>query len=429
MSKQALILLSALSALALCACSKENTAGNGNRWVSLSQNVKSATDVIENFYAYGDANCVMAYGKESVTFSVAAHEVLAATLEYGDVAPSAPQAATAEILWYEPETTYQRLVTWDASAKTCTTETASTGLASTIAASITESNGEKMLTVSGISGSGNAVVAIKDANGTILWSFHIWVPMEEPKAITYSNSQGDFNMLGMYIGALKSAKQYTSGYELSGTLYQWGRKDPLSRPLNVKIENGAYDGTTSRFANPTSSNLNMAAPLSEDVVADLRTSVQNPMTFFTGSSEDGTWINSTDDLWSSTVKTVFDPSPAGYIVAPLSLYSSIIANGFYRSEDNLGYYTMNGSEVKDFFAKSGTRKNAGAHDYVTISSSYCQYVWTADKYSSSKANRLCRESTSTKGKICGYAVRCIEYKKPSGSEASGENINDNTGKW
>lgn len=65
---------------------------------------------------------------------------------------------------------------------------------------------------------GNAVIAAKDANDNILWSWHIWFT-DQPQSHVYNNNAG--TMMDRNLGATSA----TVG--AFGLLYQWGRKDPF----------------------------------------------------------------------------------------------------------------------------------------------------------------------------------------------------------
>ena len=74
---------------------------------------------------------------------------------------------------------------------------------------------------------GNALIAAKDENGTILWSWHIWMT-DAPQEQVYYNDAGV--MMDRNLGAT-SAIPGEPG--LMGLRYQWGRKDPFMGELNT----------------------------------------------------------------------------------------------------------------------------------------------------------------------------------------------------
>ena len=79
---------------------------------------------------------------------------------------------------------------------------------------------------------GNAVIAAKDASGSILWSWHIWLT-DEPQGQEYYNNAG--TMMDRNLGATSSTPGNVGAL---GLLYQWGRKDPFlgSSSISSNIE-------------------------------------------------------------------------------------------------------------------------------------------------------------------------------------------------
>ena len=68
---------------------------------------------------------------------------------------------------------------------------------------------------------GNAAIAAKDAEGTILWSWHIWMT-DKPEDQAYNNGAG--TMMDRNLGATSATPGSVGAL---GLLYQWGRKDPF----------------------------------------------------------------------------------------------------------------------------------------------------------------------------------------------------------
>lgn len=88
---------------------------------------------------------------------------------------------------------------------------------------------------------GNALVAVYDAGGTILWSWHIWcLPNDRPQDDRYTNRAGEqFLVMDRNLGAI--------GTDLKtryGLVYTWGRKDPFT---SNEVYNAA--GRKDRFIN------------------------------------------------------------------------------------------------------------------------------------------------------------------------------------
>ena len=141
---------------------------------------------------------------------------------------------------------------------------------------------------------GNALIAVLDASGTVLWSWHIWLCKgfdADATAQEYANSAGV--VMDRNLGATSAA---TGDAGASGLHFQWGRKDPF--PANC-------------------TNL-AAADFVIDGADNLAFSIAYPTTFIFGTSWPFDWYctcpeNRNDELWSS-VKTVYDPCPAGWQV-------------------------------------------------------------------------------------------------------------------
>ncbi len=135
---------------------------------------------------------------------------------------------------------------------------------------------------------GNAVIAAKNSNGVILWSWHIWLSSEGWKEQVYYNDAG--TMMDRNLGALSS----TPGDALAnGLFYQWGRKDPFLGASSV-------DSNTQALSTGTWT-------VSSEQITNARAE-ENPTTFYDG------WSNNLPDGNWTTEKTAYDPCPAGWRV-------------------------------------------------------------------------------------------------------------------
>ena len=148
---------------------------------------------------------------------------------------------------------------------------------------------------------GNAVIALRDEAGTILWSWHIWVPKTAIKTESYGGIMGA-PMMSRNLGALVDCEAGESPVDpLSyGMVYQWGRKDPFTAA-------GEFNsGDQATWAGE------------DEVVApgqiSLEESIANPRLL--GHINNGDWCLEMDDsLWGHDgEKTVYDPCPPGYRV-------------------------------------------------------------------------------------------------------------------
>lgn len=153
---------------------------------------------------------------------------------------------------------------------------------------------------------GNAVITAKDAEGNILWSWHIWMT-DQPQEHVYDNNAG--TMMDRNLGATSATPGDAGAH---GLLYQWGRKDPF---LNAAAD-GSDDPAESSITWPP---VVPAYPWN----GNIGYATANPTTFICVSYIKGNydWYYSpsevTDDTrWttSNSPKSVYDPCPAGWRV-------------------------------------------------------------------------------------------------------------------
>ena len=158
---------------------------------------------------------------------------------------------------------------------------------------------------------GNAVIALCDKDGNIVWSWHIWaITMDNPMEPTHWSRGNTWLMSDINLGATSKARDDENAY---GLYYQWGRKDPFPADKTKCVFNTGVTikGVSSKIA---------------DVTADaVGYTVANP-TYFLYGNDYKTWISSATDavnaqsLWNNTTnkskKTKYDPCPQGYCVPP-----------------------------------------------------------------------------------------------------------------
>ncbi len=73
----------------------------------------------------------------------------------------------------------------------------------------------------------------KDASGTILWSWHIWLT-DKPEDQVYKNNAG--TMMDRNLGATSATP---GDVKALGLLYQWGRKDPFLNSSSISCDTRA----------------------------------------------------------------------------------------------------------------------------------------------------------------------------------------------
>ena len=190
---------------------------------------------------------------------------------------------------------------------------------------------------------GNAVIAVYDDNDQVVWSWHIWMPSEDVSSVTSSSG---YEVMSLNLGALNN----TPGDALSyGMLYQWGRKDPFPAAATLTgnttttgtplydIEGNSVTITNSDWT--YAGNNTIAYSISHPTVC-----LSNYAQY--ASSRD--WLkasDSNDALWGNPEgyyrnesensypnkgrKTCYDPSPAGWRVAPADVFRHFTTSGGY----------------------------------------------------------------------------------------------------
>lgn len=151
---------------------------------------------------------------------------------------------------------------------------------------------------------GNALIAAKDANGVILWSWHIWIPATEIVNSTYGDIVS-VPMMDRDLGALVApdASEAPNGCTI-GFLYQWGRKDPFPAIADIS--------SSTPFA--TNGTISLTSEKQNFTVAE---TIQNPTVYVvTGGDSNKTWMTAEEmggEYWAAE-KAIYDPCPPGYIV-------------------------------------------------------------------------------------------------------------------
>lgn len=159
---------------------------------------------------------------------------------------------------------------------------------------------------------GNALVVAKDANGKILWSWHIWIPETDIVTANFSGIMG-VDMMDRNLGALVATSATDTQIDPTsyGMMYQWGRKDPFTAAADFNGESPAtYAGVPETLAE--------GQITLEESIADPR---------LLGHINNGDWcLIPNNEFWADAEKTIYDPCPPGYRVS-----KKITANPFWSS--------------------------------------------------------------------------------------------------
>lgn len=234
-------------------------------------------------------------------------------------------------------------------------------------------------TVTPTAGTGNAVVAMKNSTGDILYSWHIWVTDYDPEIASTQKSNNGFIFMDRNLGA------FTDGYAITledtyGLYYQWGRKDP-------------FKSTTLPVFGVDTIESNMSLALA----------IQHPDTFYaTSYSSPYDWIGTSQNnsLWNTIdgKKGAYDPCPFGWRVPIVKDDSSGSPwYGFTSNSRNGASYPLAG--YLDGF--SGIRYDAATNGAVWGASARNQNAFIF-KFTSSDAQQ------TSAFRANAYPVRCVK---------------------
>ncbi len=259
---------------------------------------------------------------------------------------------------------------------------------------------------------GNVVIAAKDAEGNILWSWHIWVCQDyDPNSTAqeYDNNAGV--MMDRNLGATSATPGDVGAL---GLLYQWGRKDPFLESSSIS--------SNARAASTLSWPSTVSSTSSNGTIAY---AVAHPTTFITRNSSNNDWYYtgsiSTDNTRWQSAKTIYDPCPPGWRVpdgGDSGVWSKAVGSSDYFS----GYpydSTNKGMNFSGKFGSSGTiwypasgslDRDDGSLDYVGSDG----YWWSCTP-SGNLAYRLyigingyVYPSNSYGYRAYGFSVRCLQ---------------------
>ena len=184
----------------------------------------------------------------------------------------------------------------------------------------------------------NALIAVKDNDGTILWSWHLWLTNEDltPKIIT--NKDGvDFKVMPCNLGW----NGWTADGKPTSPYYQWGRKDPFIANRNVSYE--SITNTQEQYI-----------------------SHQNPKTFYFCENSRSWTSDEHPYFWDSKMnsysvdqkvtKTIYDPCPIGWSIPQYYTFTGL-SNANTKVADNGRYCTTKDGSQDLFIPFAGQRTN------------------------------------------------------------------------
>ncbi len=274
---------------------------------------------------------------------------------------------------------------------------------------------------------GNAIIAVRDKDENIMWSWQIWVtdynPAQQTYPLTVSGKTHQIYMrsVGGVVGGdvttfkersvkvrfsqtdvpaglapLQQTVEFTqTGITISTpdcyTYYQWGRKDPMISDIKQW-----YDASHKELTTLTLKAVDTEIPAGETYEA---VTILQPDVFWTSGH---TYSYQHTNLWNmnlsttAPVKTIYDPSPVGSMVPERNLYRDLItgstltylpdASGSKRA----GYYISHGGEEL-WFPSLGYR---GGSNGASTDQKHLGEYWTCTPVGHSEAGALVLKNTN-----------------------------------
>lgn len=200
--------------------------------------------------------------------------------------------------------------------------------------------------------SGNAVLGAFDAAGELLWTWHLWCTENDPRNETVE--LGGETAMKRNLGALTiSGTSEEDILDSYGLYYQWGRKDPFPGPAYYNMAESAeidvYDSENNRAY---ISYIAASAETGTQEYAGTHTKY-----FISGVEESRyNWLYTADPTLWGTAKTLNDPCPKGWKVAPKSFYAALQIKDDITPELEKNYgFTLTDGVNEAFFPGAGRR--------------------------------------------------------------------------
>ena len=244
---------------------------------------------------------------------------------------------------------------------------------------------------------GNAVIAVKNASGTVMWSWHLWfTPKSSLDKIAMTSAGKTYNFTSDNLGwkytswwggtkdrtvvvkleqqaevgtkkeatvtlTQKKGKDERIGY---GNLYQWGRKDAI--PGTDTLFPAGYSFNGSGYTTVGDNDYNIPAKKALMETRTIGLSIQKPgeMLPKVGGGKLSWFYKQYINLWSTDnnkfdgsvrdgKKTIYDPSPVGFKVPDAYAFEGFSLTG---AEWNNGYTFIANNNKDIYFQAGGARR-------------------------------------------------------------------------
>ena len=259
---------------------------------------------------------------------------------------------------------------------------------------------------------GNAVIAAKDASGTILWSWHIWLT-DQPQGQVYYNDAG--TMMDRNLGATSATPGDVCAL---GLLYQWGRKDPFLGSSSISSSTQAESTITwPSLVKSDSSNNGTIDYATANPTTFIRYNDSNRDWYYTGTE----YTDNTRWTTSESNKSIYDPCPVGWRVpdgGSNGVWSKACGSGSYfegypydSTNEGMNFSGKFGADQTIWYPASGYRDEFyGSLEYVGSGGDYWSaspcyyYAYDLCFYGVGEVDH----SSFPETRAYGLSVRCLQ---------------------
>lgn len=279
---------------------------------------------------------------------------------------------------------------------------------------------------------GNACIALRNAAGDILWSWHIWAAMgykpAEHECVFTSNATyfkpSDVVWMDRNIGALSDGSDKNTRYLSVGFYFQHSRKDPMVGSADY-VSDHAKANTSTNFMKTTNNEVwsSSADSYTEKELAAFPTLFTTATGVFSdqafnsclwGASKVAPSTKGTQALDITVVKTLHDPCPVGYQVPAAWHYYSIsggkiedcFEDGFQVVENDVVKMWLPAGGYRSESSMSFNKSKAGSGFYFTAISSKGTSARQINYFGTTSS--VYNLTYSNAGPNTGRSVRCVK---------------------
>ena len=302
---------------------------------------------------------------------------------------------------------------------------------------------------------GNALIGIFDTDGILIWSWHIWATRYDPEKdndtyLTRGLKASSADNIALTPSRTYTVMKYNLGADATsaegevgrfGLLYQWGRKDPFIGAKSTKENEMSFAQTNNVLGYEWKSRNNKEVISTAGADSSIAYAIQHPTTFLYNDNGDAVydWLNVSnhtgqrDNLWGNPntattfpnqdrgSKSIYDPCPVGWRVAPQDTWTRFAKNGTGGGEDELyissnftcghNFYCHTSGKTAFYpaagcrFRSDGQLHNVGSEGFMWSSSpnTATQNYGGRLTFSKSSVHPLHGDNRSN-----GFSVRCVK---------------------